>query len=64
MSERKLKPVARLRPDGRKSLLVYVDPEVIKRLKKAALDLDMNAYEIAELALKSWLSDKKGRAHV
>lgn len=51
----------RTRADGRKSLLVYLDPEVIKQLKKAALDHDLNAYEIAEDALRAWLSENKKR---
>lgn len=51
----------RARADGRKSLLVYLDPEVIKQLKKAALDHDRNAYEIAEDALREWLAENKKR---
>jgi hypothetical protein len=50
---------ARARADGRKSLLVYLHPEVIKDLKKAALDEDRTAYEIAEEALSAWLASRK-----
>jgi hypothetical protein len=39
--------------------LVYVHPDVIKQLKKAAVDEDRNAYEIAEEALRQWLSAHK-----
>ncbi len=46
----------RVRPDGRKSLLVYLRPEIIKELKKAALDADKTAYEITEEAILAWLA--------
>jgi hypothetical protein len=46
------------RKDGRRTLLLYLKPEIIKSLKKAALDQDRHAYEIAEDALKEWLSPK------
>jgi hypothetical protein len=49
----------RMRADGRKSLLVYLDPAVIKQLKKAALDEDRPAYEITEEAVRDWLRRKK-----
>jgi len=56
----------RKRPDGRKSLLVYLDPAVIKHLKKAALDQDRTAYEITEEAVRDWLashtSSRKNKA--
>lgn len=50
---------ARARADGRRSLLVYLDPNVIKQLKKAALDEDRTAYEITEEAVRDWLRRKK-----
>lgn len=43
------------RPDGRRAFLSYVDPEIIKALKMAALELDTPAYEIVEVALAEWL---------
>jgi hypothetical protein len=54
----------RPRNDGRKSLFVYLDADLIKQLKKAALDDDTNVYEIVEEATRSWLArrGKKGRA--
>ena len=54
----------RLRQDGRKSLLVYLDAELIKELKKVALDDGRNAYEIVEEAAREWLArrDKKQRS--
>jgi hypothetical protein len=39
-------------------LLVYINPDVIKETKKAALDLDTNASGIVEEALKEWLDRK------
>lgn len=49
----------RTRADGRRSLLVYLDPDVIKQLKKAALDEERTAYEITEEAVRDWLRRKK-----
>jgi hypothetical protein len=46
----------RKRADGRRSLLVYLHPDIIKELKKAAVDEDRPAYEIAEEALAQWLA--------
>jgi hypothetical protein len=50
---------ARTRADGRKSLLVYLHPDLIKDLKKAALDEDRTAYEITEEAVAAWLAAHK-----
>jgi hypothetical protein len=41
------------RKDGRRALLVYLDPSLIRDLKKAALDRDINLYELVEELLKS-----------
>jgi len=49
----------RTRGDGRKSLFVYLHPNVIKELKKAALDDDRTAYEITEEAVSAWLEARK-----
>jgi len=49
------KSTPRPRSDGRRPLLVYLNPDVIKRLKKAALDEDRPAYEITEEAVREWL---------
>lgn len=49
----------RVRADGRRQLLVYVMPEVIKNTKKAALDLDTTASAIVEEALGEWLSRRR-----
>jgi hypothetical protein len=50
---------ARARADGRKSLLVYLRPNIIKELKKAAVDEDRTAYEITEEAVSAWLASRK-----
>lgn len=47
---------SRLRADGRKTLLVYLDGQLIKDLKKAALDQERNVYEIVEEASRDWLA--------
>lgn len=60
-----LKMAARSRADGRRPLLVYLQPELIKQLKKAALDEDRTAYEITEEAVRQHLSTaKKKRSNV
>ena len=41
------------RKDGRRPLLVYLDPELIKTLKKLALDRDQNVYEVVEAMLSA-----------
>ena len=40
------------RKDGRRALLVYLDPSLIRDLKKEALDRDINVYELVEELLK------------
>jgi hypothetical protein len=49
------KASTRPRADGRRSLLVYLDADLIKELKKNALDEDRNTYEIVEDAVREWL---------
>jgi hypothetical protein len=51
----KLKIAGRVRADGRRALLVYLRPNVIKRLKVAALDENRPAYELTEEAVCEWL---------
>ena len=46
----------RVRKDGRHQLLVYLDPELIKDLKRFALDEDIHVYEIVEQASRGWLA--------
>lgn len=36
------------RPDGRKALLLHLQPEVTLELKKVALEISKPAYEVAE----------------
>jgi hypothetical protein len=52
------KPV---RADGRKPFMSYLDPVLIKNLKKAALDDERNAYEIVEEAVGAWLARRGKR---
>ena len=51
----------RARTDVRRPLLVYLDQEIIKQLKKAALDQEKTAYEITEYAVREWLAANKVR---
>ncbi|SFV31711.1 hypothetical protein SAMN05216456_1433 [Devosia crocina] len=44
--------VAKARPDGRKPLLLYIDPAVIQALKVEALGANTHAYLIVEKLLK------------
>jgi hypothetical protein len=53
---------SRKRADGRRQLLVYIAPEVIKDVKKVAVDDDTTASSITEEALKDWLKRRAGRA--
>ncbi|WP_400768733.1 hypothetical protein [Methylosinus sporium] len=55
-SEQELKPAGRVREDGRRSLLVYLDPDLIKNLKKAALDDERHVYEMVEEAVSDYLA--------
>jgi len=48
-----------VRKDGRKPLLVYMDPDLIKQLKRVAVDEEITAYEIVEDAVRSWLHTAK-----
>jgi hypothetical protein len=50
------KTSVRTRSDGRRSLLVYLDADLIKVLKKTALDKDRNTYEIVEDGVRDWLA--------
>jgi hypothetical protein len=53
---------SRKRDDGRKQLLVYLPPDLIKDLKKAGLDDDRNVYDIVEEASREWLSRRSENA--
>jgi hypothetical protein len=55
----KSKTATRTRTDGRRPLLVYLHHEVIKQLKKVALDEERPAYEITEEAVREWLATHK-----
>jgi len=60
MAKKDLVPkTPRVRTDGRRTLLVYMDAAMIKELKKAALDDDVNSYEIVEAATREWLARRE-----
>ena len=48
------KPI-RVRKDGKRQMLVYLDEELIKTLKKTAVDRDVNVYDIVDEATREWL---------
>jgi hypothetical protein len=52
---------ARVRSDGRRQFLIYLQPEIILELKRAALDQDRPAYEVAEEAIREWLRTRRKR---
>jgi hypothetical protein len=49
---------ARTRSDGRRTLLVYMDPDLIKDIKKVALDEERTVYEIVEEATRAWMTQR------
>jgi len=51
----------RPRTDGRRTLLVYLDSDLIKTLKTVALDEEKNVYEIVEEATRAWLVRRGAR---
>jgi hypothetical protein len=66
MPRKRKKAPALVRPDGRRPLLVYMRPDLVINLKKAALDEGRNAYELVEDAVGDLLAkrdkSKKARA--
>jgi hypothetical protein len=48
--------IVRFRSDGRRTLLVYMDSDLIKEVKKAALDDERTVYEIVEEATRAWMA--------
>ena len=51
----------KVRGDGRRQFLVHISPDVIKDVKKVAVDEDVTASAITEKALRQWLSRRAGR---
>jgi hypothetical protein len=45
----------RARADGRRQFLVYLEPNLIKDVKKVALDREVTAFSIVEEAVREWL---------
>ena len=54
----------RLRADGRRTFLVYMEAALIKEVKKAALEDDVNAYEIVEAATREWVARRARKTRV
>ncbi|MCJ2077671.1 hypothetical protein MKK68_18790 [Methylobacterium sp. E-016] len=52
----------RRRADGRRQLLVYLPQEVIKEVKKVAVDDDTTASAITDEALRDWLRRRTDKA--
>jgi predicted transcriptional regulator len=52
---------SKVRGDGRRQFLVHVSPDVIKEVKKVAVDDDVTASAITEKALRQWLSRRASR---
>ena len=55
------KPI-RVRKHGRRQMLVYLDPKLIKTLKKAAVDRDVHLYDIVDDAARAWLERQGSEA--
>lgn len=51
----------RVRKDGRRPLMTYLDADLIKDLKRAALDEECNVYDIVEEASRDWLVKRGAR---
>lgn len=49
------------RKDGRRSLLVYMRPDMIKALKRAAVDGDTTVFALVEEAVEGWFERRDGR---
>ena len=52
-------PENKPRPDGRRALLLYLDPKVIFALKQKALEMDRPAYMLVEELLSERLTEAK-----
>ena len=51
-------PEKKRRSDGRRSLLLYMDPQLILTLKRRALEEDRPLYELVEELLNAKLADE------
>jgi hypothetical protein len=51
---------ARKRADGRRQMLVYLQTDIIRELKLAAIAEERPSYELVELAISEWLL-KRGK---
>jgi hypothetical protein len=53
---------APIREDGRRAALLYLSPDVSKKLKLAAVELRTHAYEIVEEAIEDWLKKPRRKS--
>jgi|tagenome__1003787_1003787.scaffolds.fasta_scaffold20062697_2 predicted transcriptional regulator len=49
------------RKDGRRSLLVYMESDLIKELKKLAVDREVTVFSIVEDAVRDWVRRQEKR---
>lgn len=49
------------RKDGRRSLLVYMQPDLIKSLKKVAVDSEVTVFSLVEEAVREWMERREQR---
>lgn len=52
---------AKPRDDGRRAILLYMSPKVIKDVKREALEADRTAYECVEEAVEEWVARKRSK---
>lgn len=52
-------PEKAVRTDGRKAMLTYLDPDLIKAVKMQALSEGVHAYELIERILKDRMMPKE-----
>ena len=60
MTEFEKSPKTLPRKDGRKPFMIYLDPELIKDIKRAALEADRPAYEVVEEQMRFALDAPEG----
>ena len=58
MSVETLDGPGRKRADGRRPLMIYLDPQLILELKREALEKDTHVYLLVEAALKERAASK------
>lgn len=59
MAKHSSESLQKRRSDGRKSFLVYLPKELIRRLKTAAINEERHAYELTEEAIEAYLAQQR-----